>query len=33
MNCPYCGALKKEGKLIRVGSNKTGHWQIIEEKE
>ena len=24
-------ALKKEGKLIRVGSNKTGHWQIVSE--
>lgn len=26
-------ALKKEGKLIRVGSNKTGHWQIVEKTE
>ena len=23
------GELKKEGAIIRVGSNKTGHWEII----
>jgi len=23
--------LKKEGIIIRVGSNKTGHWDVINE--
>jgi len=23
---------KKEGAIIRVGSNKTGHWEINKEK-
>ena len=27
------GALKKEGAIIRVGSNKTGHWEITKEVE
>lgn len=26
------GELKKEGAIIRVGSNKTGHWEINKEK-
>ena len=26
------GELKKEGAIIRVGSNKTGHWKINKEK-
>ena len=26
------GELKKEGIIIRVGSNKTGHWEIIKQK-
>ena len=26
------GELKKEGVIIRVGSNKTGHWEIAEQK-
>ena len=26
------GELKKEGAIIRVGSNKTGHWAINKEK-
>ena len=26
------GELKKEGVIIRVGSNKTGHWEINKEK-
>lgn len=26
------GELKKEGAIIRVGSNKTGHWEIYKEK-
>ena len=25
------GELKKEGAIIRVGSNKTGHWEVINE--
>ena len=25
------GELKKEGAIIRVGSNKTGHWEIVNE--
>ena len=24
------GELKKEGAIIRVGSNKTGHWEVIK---
>lgn len=26
------GELKKEGVIIRVGSNKTGHWEVAEQK-
>jgi len=26
------GELKKQGAIIRVGSNKTGHWEINKEK-
>ena len=26
------GELKKKGAIIRVGSNKTGHWEINKEK-
>ena len=26
------GELKKESAIIRVGSNKTGHWEINKEK-
>ena len=25
------GELKKEGAIIRVGSNKTGHWEIVKQ--
>ena len=26
------GELKKEGAIIRIGSNKTGHWEVIKEE-
>jgi len=26
------GELKKEGSIIRVGGNKTGHWEISKEE-
>ena len=26
------GELKKEGAIVRVGSNKTGHWEINKER-
>lgn len=28
----HLGELKKKGAIIRVGSNKTGHWEINKEK-
>lgn len=26
------GELKKEGVIIRIGSNKTGHWKVVKQK-
>lgn len=30
MTCEELGKLKAEGKLIRVGTDKSGHWKIVK---
>ena len=27
------GELKKEGVIIRIGSNKTGHWKVVKQNK